>query len=132
MVLDSMLDVKNPYGEREFAVNLRVQAIYNKYETCSDVKDWFERTLKDVAENNKSGEYLHYLLLVIEYQLKQERSNDAPFTIDANGILERVRNNILNNKDIFMRKSSANPNGFISCFQNHNTTLEVNYGYRIL
>ena len=126
------LYTKNNLGEKEFAVNLRVQAIYDKYKESPEVKELFERTLQDVAENNKSGEYVNYLLLLVEYQLKKEKQNEAPFKIDIGLILENLRKNIIENYDKYNKSTTSSPNNFISNVQKHDTILEENYGYKIL
>lgn len=119
------------YGENEYAVDVRMQAIYNKFKTCPNVKDLFEKTLIDVAENNKSGRYMTYALLLIEYQLRQERANDAPFKINAALILEQMRKNIAENYELLNRRHSAYPDGFIPILQMHSEILK-NYGFSIM
>ena len=71
--------------------------------------------------------------MLLEYQLRQEKNQTAPFEINASLIFDKLRKNIMTNYDIFNRPwGEEYPNGFISIFKQHNTLLREIYGYRIL
>ena len=103
-----------------------------KYKENPMVKDLFENTLLKVAETSKSGRFINYLLLILEYQLNQEKNNKSPFKINSSLILDKLRNNIVSNYTIFNRATTKYPDGFISVFQKHDSILQDNYGHKIL
>lgn len=120
------INTKNSYGDSEYAVLPRMNAIYDRYNRDVNTKKIFEDSLIKIINRCVNGKFLFPILLIIEYQLKAQKLNTSPFFVDFVPIFELLKSNLKKNYAFNSKK------GYIPDFEKHNSILESNYGMKIL
>ena len=113
--------------------SLVMQAIYKKYEIDPSISEKFYEAIAGHINRTKSGKTLMEMLRVINAQLRHEKEKTAPFSIDCAALLQLARENIVRNRDLYL-KPLADLGGDVRMtqFALYDENLYRNYGYRIL
>lgn len=92
-------------------------SIYDKYKEDPSIYNTFIQTLDYAATNFKHGDFVNYMLNILSWQLTLEKQGYSPFKVDVQSILNKLRNNIVENKEIFTKIKPGNTNSYIDDFK---------------
>lgn len=110
--------------------SLLLFSIYDKYKEDPSIYNTFVQTLNDAAANFKNGNTLNYMLDVLSWQLALEKHGYAPFKVDVQDILDKLRVNIAQNEEIFAKLKSESCKSFIDDFREHDSDFQK-YGCKL-
>ena len=105
-------------------------SIYDKYKEDPSIYNTFVRTLNYAAVNFKHGYYLNYMLDVLSWQLALEKHGYAPFKVDVQDILDKLRVNIAQNEEIFAKIDSESGRSPIDGFREKDSDFQK-YGCKL-
>lgn len=105
-------------------------SLYDKYKEDPSIYNTFVQTLNDAAVNFKSGRMLNYMLDVLSWQLALEKHGYAPFKVDVQDILDKLRVNIAQNEEIFAKIDSESGRSPIDGFREKDSDFQK-YGCKL-
>ncbi len=127
------LNAPNGYGVKEQNTTLVMQAIYTKYQSDPSVAEKLEEALEYDLGSSRNGSDVIEMLNIIKYQLSSEKVGSAPFKIDCEKFLSIVKENIIRNKELYLKYFSDLKNGtFMGEFKNYDDYFKKGYGIGIL
>ena len=127
------LNAPNGYGVKEQNTTLVMQAIYTKYQSDPSVAEKLEEALEYDLGSSRNGSDVIEMLNIIKYQLSSEKVGSAPFKIDCEKFLSLVKENIIRNKELYLKYFSDLTNGtFMGEFKNYDDYFKKGYGIGIL
>ena len=92
-------------------------SIYDKYKEDPSIYNTFVQTLDYAATNVKHGDFINILLNILSWQLTLEKQGYAPFKVDVQPILNKLRNNIAESKEIFTKQKPGSANSYVDDFK---------------
>ena len=92
-------------------------SIYDKYKEDPSIYNTFIQTLDYAATNFKNGRVLNYMLNILTWQLTLEKQGYAPFKVDVQSILNKLRANIAQNKEHFTKVKPGNTSSYVENFK---------------
>ena len=110
--------------------SLLLFSIYDKYKEDPSIYNIFVQTLNYAAVNFKNGCALNYMLDVLSWQLALEKQGYAPFKVDVQDILDKLRVNIDKNKEHYTRLDSESGRSPIDGFREHDSDFQK-YGCKL-
>lgn len=105
-------------------------SLYDKYKEDPSIYNTFVQTLNDAAANFKNGNTLNYMLDVLSWQLALEKHGYAPFKVDVQDILDKLRVNIAQNEEIFAKLKPGSGRSFIDDFREKDSDFQK-YGCKL-
>ena len=105
-------------------------SLYDKYKEDPSIYNIFVQTLNYAAVNFKNGCALNYMLDILSWQLTLEKQGYAPFKVDVQDILDKLRVNIDKNKEHYTRLDPENGRSFIDGFREHDSDFQK-YGCKL-
>ena len=127
------INAKNGYGVKEHDISLVMKAIYKRYETNPDMSTEFYDSLMYIYNTTKHGGIMLQSFKIIKHQLRAEKSGSAPFTIDCEKLLQAAKENIIRNREMYLRRFDDLPTGtHMGEFTYVDAELYKEYGYHIL
>jgi len=125
--------IKNDQDIYEDCIFAKMEAIYKYYieQPESLIEKKIYSILEDWTKKVKGSEAFYIILNTIEYQIVAENENRAPFTLDNTHLLENLKNNLMQNQELFKSEIYEKKN-FWKTIEQHNESLSSNYGHKIL
>lgn len=99
-------------------------SIYDKYKEDPSIYNIFVQTLDNLAVNIRNGGYTNYLLNILSWQLTLEKQGYSPFKVDVQSILNKLRKNINENKEHFIKIKPGSANSYIDDFKEKDSEFE--------
>ncbi|MBR6808432.1 MAG: hypothetical protein IKM46_08675 [Clostridia bacterium] len=125
--------VKDEYGNEEECVFAKMEAIYTYHRNNPDFKidEKFYNNLRSAISKVKGSYSFLSLLRMVEYQIVSENEHRSPFSLDIITLLEDIKNNLYKNQDLY-KSEIYERKKFWKTVEQHNESLNSNYGYKIL
>lgn len=124
--------VNDGNGNKVDSKDAKMQAIYKKYSMDVNISKKLFDALDFNISITKNGKFLLEILEIIKYQMLGQEQKTVPFQIDCVLLLQKVKNNIMQNKNIYEKSSNSYPKGFMPDFKIQDQNLEASYGHKIL
>lgn len=105
-------------------------SLYDKYKEDPSIYNTFIQTLNDAAANFKHGGFINYMLDVLSWQLTLEKQGYAPFKVDVQDILDKLRVNIAQSEEIFAKIDPESGRSFIDDFREKDSDFQK-YGCKL-
>ena len=105
-------------------------SLYDKYKEDPSIYNTFVQTLNYAAANFKNGRMLNYMLDVLSWQLALEKQGYAPFKVDVQDILDKLRVNIDKNKEHYTKLDPEGCKSFIDDFREKDSDFQK-YGCKL-
>lgn len=110
--------------------SLLLFSIYDKYKEDPSIYNTFVQTLNYAAVNFKNGCALNYMLDILSWQLTLEKQGYAPFKVDVQDILDKLRVNIDKNKEHYTKLDPEGCKSFIDDFREKDSDFQK-YGCKL-
>lgn len=105
-----------------------METIYDDYRAHPELKinERLQEVLNEAVANEPGGMFLENAIDCLLYQMRSEKQNTAPFTLDIGALLDALRENIREHRaDLYERD-------MMEALENYDQTLREHYGVSIL